>query len=192
VKTAIIYYSLGGNCALAAAALKDLFAGAGKTADLVEIKTVDAKRRRGFAKYAWGCSQVLLGKKPALRPLDFDPAGYDLLILGAPVWAGSPAPPAASFLRTVDLRGKRAALFCCHAGGKGRALEKFRALLPGAVIAGEIDLVNPAGNPGGLREKLRPWVESLGGPGAGRPRGTDGQRIDGDEGGCGVGKQAAP
>jgi hypothetical protein len=93
--------------------------------------------------------------------MDFDPAPYDLIIMGAPVWAGSPAPAMVSFLGKTELGGKKAALFCCHAGGKGRALEKFRALAFGAVIAGELDLRNPASNPEGLNEKLTGWMQSL-------------------------------
>jgi hydroxymethylglutaryl-CoA reductase len=100
-------------------------------------------------------------KKPVLLPLVFDPAPYDLIILGMPVWAGSPAPAMVSFLDKVSLSGKKTALFCCHAGGKGKALEKFRAIVPGAVIAGELDLRKPAAAPEGLGEKLSGWLQSL-------------------------------
>jgi flavodoxin len=162
MKTAIVYYSFEGNCALVARTLKKCIEAApvdGK-ADLYEIKTADAKKRSGFSKYVWGGSQVLMHKKPALLPLAFDPAPYDLVVLGSPVWAGSPAPAMVSFLDTTALGGKKLALFCCHAGGKGRALEKFRALVPGADIAGELDLRMP-GDPEGLAGKLSDWLQSL-------------------------------
>jgi flavodoxin len=161
LKTAIVYYSFEGNCALTAQTLKEILEAApfnGK-ADLYEIRTADAKKRTGFSKYVWGGSQVFMRKKPALLPMDFDPAPYDLIILGAPVWAGSPAPAMVSFLDKAKPDGKKAAVFCCHAGGKGKALEKFRALVPGAV--GELDLRNPAANPEGLNEKLSGWLQSL-------------------------------
>jgi flavodoxin len=160
---AIVYYSFEGNCALAARTLKGLIEGApfnGK-ADLYEIKTADAKKRVGLSKYIWGGGQVLMRKKPALLSPAFDPAPYDLVVLGTPVWAGSPAPAMVSFLDKTALGGKKTALFCCHAGGKGRALEKFRALVPGAAIAGELDLCKPAANPEGLAGKLRDWLQSL-------------------------------
>jgi flavodoxin len=163
MKTAIVYYSFEGNCALTARTLKEILEAApfkGK-ADLHEIKTVDGKKRTGFSKYVWGGSQVFMHRKPPLAPVAFDPAAYDLIILGTPVWAGSPAPAMASFLDKISLHGKKTALFCCHAGGKGKALEKFRALAPGAVIAGELDLRSPAAAPEGLGEKLAGWLQSL-------------------------------
>jgi flavodoxin len=163
MKTAIIYYSYERNCALAARTLRGILESApfnGK-ADLHEIKTIDDKRRTGFSKYFWGGSQVLMRKKPPILPMAFDPAPYDLIILGTPVWAGSPAPAMVSFLDKTTLNGKKTALFCCHAGGKGKALEKFRALIPGALIAGELDMVNPAADPEGLGERLSGWLRGV-------------------------------
>lgn len=158
MKTAIVYYSFEGNCAFAGHILQKLLG-----ADLFEIKTVDTKKRRGLAKYFWGGRQVIMGKKPFLQPLAVDPAPYDLIILGTPVWAGSPAPAMVSFLDKTMLSGKTLALYCCHAGGKGRALEKFRALVSGSTIAAELDLVNPAANPEKAREALETWAKSLAG-----------------------------
>jgi flavodoxin len=162
MKTAIVYYSLEGNCALAAQTLGDVLAARfGVKPDLFRIQTADDKKRRGLRKYLWGGGQVLMNARPALRPLEFDPAPYDLVIVGAPVWAACPAPPAAAFLEQNPVRGKRVALFICHAGGKGKAMEKLAALLPGNENAGGIDLVNPSGDPR-LREKLEAWAETLG------------------------------
>jgi flavodoxin len=159
MKTAIIYYSFEGNSALAAGILKELFSKRGGV-EVLEIKTVDTKKRKGFSKYLWGGSQVVMHKKPPIQNLSFDPSSCDLIILGCPVWAASPAPPMASFLEKAEIRGKRVALFCCHAGGAGKALEKFRSLAAGNTIAGEIDLANPA-RAENLRERLSSWAESL-------------------------------
>lgn len=158
MKTAIIYYSLDGNCAFAGRILQKLLG-----ADLFEIKTVDTKKRRGIAKYFWGGRQVMMGKKPDLQPLTVDPSAYDRIVLGAPVWAGSPAPAMAAFLDKTPLNGKTIALYCCHGGGKGKAPEKLRALIGGNTVIGEIDLVNPAANPEKAREALEAWAKSLGG-----------------------------
>jgi hypothetical protein len=82
--------------------------------------------------------------------------------LGAPVWAASPAPPLLSFLETANIQGKKLALFCCHAGGMGKALEKIKAQLSGNTIAGQIDFCNPAkANGGGIPEKLAEWVKNF-------------------------------
>jgi flavodoxin len=156
MKTAILYYSLDGSCACTARILQQITG-----ADLFEIKTVDTTKRRGLRKMAWGVFQVMSGRKPALQPLPFRAEDYDRIMLGAPVWAGAPAPAMAAFLSAAALRGKTLALYCCHRGGKGKALAIFRALVPGNVIAGELDLAGPAANPGKTRETLEAWLSAL-------------------------------
>jgi flavodoxin len=157
MKTAIVYYSYEGNCARIAELLRAEF-----NADLIALQTVDGKVRKGLAKYAWGGAQVFMKKLPALKPCQFEPAAYDLIILGAPVWAGSPAPPLQSFLTQTKISGKRAALYCCHLGGIGKALEKMRVLLPGNTIAGSIDFINPsAGNEQEIKRKIAEWAQTL-------------------------------
>jgi flavodoxin len=157
MKTAVIYYSFEGNCALVAKAIKDAL-----NADIFEIKTRDRKKRTGFAKYLWGGFQVIMHKKPELEPLSIDIKAYDLLILGSPVWAASPAPAMYSFLSKTEVTGKKIALFCCHAGGKGKAFDKFKALLPGNTIVGEIDFQNAAGEESApLKQKINEWVKTL-------------------------------
>jgi flavodoxin len=158
VKTAVVYYSYEGNCALVAETLKGIL-----NADVLEIKTADTKKRGGLAKFFWGGGQVLMHRKPALLSYAFDAGAYDLIILGSPVWAGSPAPAMESFLGKTKIAGKKIALFVCHAGGKGKALEKFRALVPGNDIAGEIDFINPAEDGGEeMKKKIGAWAKSLG------------------------------
>jgi flavodoxin len=160
MKTAIIYYSYEGNSALVAESIKAVLG-----ADAFEIKTIDKKQRRGFAKYFWGCGQVVMHKKPAIEPLATDFSAYGLVVLGTPVWAGSPAPAMVSFLEKTKLSGKRIALFCCHGGGKRKAFERFRALLPGNDIAGEIDFLNAAKeNPAVLKQKISEWVKGVNTP----------------------------
>jgi flavodoxin len=159
MKTAVVFYSYDGNCAFVAEELK-----ARLNAELVRLYTKDEKRREGFAKYAWGGSQVLMRKKPALKPYAFDAAAYDLIIIGAPVWAGSPAPPVRTFLSDAKISGKKIAFFLCHAGGRGKAMDKLREMLAGNTIAAETDFTNPgsAGNTDAAKQRITQWVESMG------------------------------
>ena len=158
MKAAVIYYSYEGNSVLVADALRDALG-----ADVFRIKTVDKKKRTGLAKYAWGGGQAVMGKKPAIEPLSVDINAYDLIILGMPVWAGSPAPPIVSFLSGNKITGKKIALFCCYSGGKGKAFEKLKALLPGNTIVSEIDIKDPAKmDSAELKQKISEWVKTLG------------------------------
>jgi flavodoxin len=158
MKTAIIYYSLDGNCAAAADVMK-----AALNADVFEIKTVDSRKRKGFFKILRGVFQVMRNKKPALHPLVVDIAAYELLILGTPVWVGSPAPAVISFLGGTKITGKKLALFCSHRGGPGKVFDKLKAILPGNAIAGEIDFVSAAGmDSAELKQKINGWIKAIG------------------------------
>ena len=158
MKTAVVFYSHDENCAFIAEQIKALV-----NADLVRLYTRDEKKRGGLAKYAWGGAQVFMHKKPALKPWQFDPAAYDLIILGTPVWAANPAPPMQSFLSQAKISGKNVALFICHMGGKGKAMEKFKSLLAGNTIAGETDFPKPlADSRDAVKVRLTEWLKSLG------------------------------
>ena len=104
---------------------------------------------------------VFMKKKPPLKPYTFDPAAYDLIILGAPVWAGSPAPPLKTLLSETAMSGKKIALFVCHAGGKGNALGKFKAMLPGNEIVAEADFKEPLKNSDEAERQITDWVKSI-------------------------------
>ncbi|MDR2494320.1 MAG: NAD(P)H-dependent oxidoreductase [Spirochaetaceae bacterium] len=157
MKTIIIYFSYDGNCDMVAKQLQ-----APLNADLLRLYLEDDTCRKGFAKYLWGGGQALGNKAPALKPYAADLAGYDLVVIGAPVWAGSPAPALRSFFENTAFSGKKAALFCCHAGGKGKALEKLRQRVAGNDVIGETDFVNPAKqDPRGVREKAEAWARDL-------------------------------
>lgn len=138
MKTAIVYYSLDGNCAFVATQLAERL-----NADVIRIKLADDKKRKGIIKYLWGGSMVVFKRRPAIKPVNFDPAPYDSIILGSPVWANSLAAPMRSFLADASITGKKISLFVCYAGDAGVSLEKFKEMLPGNEIIAEAYFHNP-------------------------------------------------
>jgi flavodoxin len=156
MKAAVVFYSYDGNCAFVAEQIKDQL-----HADLLCLQMKDEKRRKGFAKILWGGGMVFKKKKPPLKPYTFDPAAYDLIVIGAPVWAGTPAPPIQTFLSETSMSGKKAALFVSHAGGKGKALAKFKALLPGNEIVAETDFRGPLGDRKTVQQQIEDWVKGF-------------------------------
>ena len=129
--------------------------------DLLRLCLEDGAHRTGVAKYLWGIGHV--GKKtPALQPYTIDTESYDLFVIGAPVWAGAPAPALNSFFEKTTLAGKKVALFCCHAGGMGKALEKLGRKVSGNTVIGSIDFVNPAkGEQQTALAKAQSWAQTL-------------------------------
>jgi len=156
MKTAVVFYSLSGSCALIAQELK-----ARLDADLLRLHTENEKPRRGFAKFFWGIGVMLGIKKAPLKPYTFNPSAYDLIIIGTPVWAGSPARPIQAFLAETGITGKKVALFVCHNGGAGKSLEKFKALLPGNDISAEADFIAPVKNIEKANQQAADWAKVL-------------------------------
>ncbi|MDR2394686.1 MAG: NAD(P)H-dependent oxidoreductase [Treponema sp.] len=157
MKTGVIYFSYEGNCRLIAEQINAVVHG-----DILALQLEEDKPRKGLAKYVWGGRQVILNQRPALKPYTFDSTAYDLLIIGTPVWAGSPTPALDTFLEQTRITGKQVALFCCCAGSKGKVFDKLKRSLPGNTFVGEMVFINPAKqDTGALATRIRLWLEEL-------------------------------
>ena len=160
MKTAIVYYSMGGNTAWAAGQLASRLG-----AELIALRPRKAYPDKGFRKFLWGGKSAVMGETPALEPYGFDAAQYDRIILGAPLWAGRIAPPLRSFL--AEQRGALAdktlaAFLCCGGGSTDKAFAQLRELLEGA-LAAELTLVDPKDRPSRENEtKLDDFCRALG------------------------------
>jgi flavodoxin len=157
MKTLVVYFSYTGSCGLAAEVLKNSL-----NADVLELKLADDKERKGLAKYIWGGKQVFSHIKPPLKPYRADWQGYDLIIIGGPVWAGSLSPALATFLDGTRISGKKIALFCFYMGSLGRFFEQAKAVLAGNTVVGERGFTLPSGaNRAEALENVRAWAQSL-------------------------------
>ena len=160
MKTLIVYYSLEGNTDYAAKKIAE------KTGfDTLRLEPVKGYPDSGFRKFVWGGKSAVMAETPALLPYSFDPAAYERLIFGFPVWAGNMAPPLRTFIRDNDLRGKTIAAFACESGsGAERALGKLKACLNIPALAAELILIDPQDRPSKANEeKLQAFCAALGG-----------------------------
>ncbi len=139
--TLVIYYSFEGNTQLMAESMAQA-----THADILPITPEKEMTSKGFSKYIWGGSQVVMKQKPAILPLQVDLKEYDLLLLGTPVWAWTYAPPIATLLHTTDFSHKAVGLFACHGGQLGKTFFHLKKQLVNSRILGEIDFFEPASN----------------------------------------------
>jgi len=156
MKTALVIYSLDGNCAYAADIIKSNL-----NADLIRIQTKDEKKRGKAARFFWAGGMMFSKRNPPVKEYQFDPSVYDLIIIGVPVWAGSPAAPVKTFLSQTPITGKKTAVFVCHAGGKGKSLDILKSYLKGNIIIGEADFLNPAKNNEEINKNISDWANKL-------------------------------
>ena len=158
MKKLVIYYSLSGNTAYIGKTIAE-----GMGADVVELKLKKEMSRWGFVKYLQAAKQALLKERPELLPMDKDPASYDVLCIGTPVWAFSFAPALRTFFENVKVSGKKIALFCSSGGGPGKTIEKMKEELAGNNIIGEIGFVKPLADKDKNREKAVKWAQEIAG-----------------------------
>jgi len=131
-RSLVAYYSLTGHTRALAHAIRDASAG-----QLEEI--AEPRARIGFPGEMRALVDSLLRRAPPIRTPERDPAHYELLLLGGPVWAGRIAAPVRTYARTVAARARDLAFFCTYdADGAATALEELAELCgrqPKAVLA---------------------------------------------------------
>lgn len=157
MKILVVYYSYDGNTRFIAETVANEL-----DADIHELKPVKEMKSKGFLKYVWGGTMVAMKRKPRLLPLDKNPADYDLIIIGTPVWNSTMAPPVRSFLDTFGSGVKLAALFCSFSGGVKKTFAEMKELMGDCEVAGEKGFLDPlARNESESSKAAREWAKSL-------------------------------
>ena len=125
MKSIIVYYSYSGNTRKAADILSRYLKTKGEAA-VVELKPLDESGN--FFKQG---NRAFRKVRAQLTEVNFDLSGYDLICLGTPVWAFSPAPAMNTYLdKCSGLQGKEVVLFCTTGGtGIDRCLNYMEGLL---------------------------------------------------------------
>lgn len=141
MKILVVYYSLNGNTKLIADAISDVM-----NCDILRLNPKKDVPQNGFFKFLWGGKQVIFNQKPELQPFNKDLSGYDLIIMGSPVWAGSYVPAFNTFLSEVTMVNKKIALFCCYAGSEGKIFNAFKSQLGNNEVIGQIGFKDPIKN----------------------------------------------
>lgn len=157
MRTLVVFFSLDGNTRFIAGQIAEAI-----DADLVPLSTRKPYPTKGPLKYFCGGRDVLFGKQPELTNGPIDWEGYDTIIIGSPVWAGSCAPPMATFLSEYPITSKRVAVFACHGGGGAeKCLDKMKSALSSNECIGEIDFTNPRTHPETSAAEAIRWASGL-------------------------------
>ena len=155
MKTAVVYYSLTGNCDHVAEKIP---------ADRLRIEPVKAYPASGAKKFYWGGKSAMMAEEPALKPYDFHAEDHDCIILGFPVWAFTVAPPLRTFIaeNKEALQKRKVAAYACCSGLKGeKALDKLEKIL-GKPLAARLLLIDPLnGKDQDLEKKLESFLKEL-------------------------------
>ena len=153
MKTLVIYYTRSGNAKFMAETIA-----AELGADIEEV--IDLKNRQGKLAFLPAGRDAMRGKETEIAQTKRTPADYDLIIIGQPVWAGSPTPAIRTYMNKNDLSGKKVALF--FSDSSDQAVEKTKALMPNSTFVGELALPAKAlENKGETKKKITEWCNTL-------------------------------
>lgn len=122
-KILVVYYSKSGNTERVA---KDI--AIRLNADIEKI--IDKKNRAGLIGFIAGGRDAMKKKTTEIGLIEKNPAAYDLVIIGTPVWAGDMAPAARTYL--VQNKDKIRNFACFETSG-GTAAEKIAVSIEEAV-----------------------------------------------------------
>lgn len=109
--TLIAYYSMTGHTRDIATELRRATG-----ADIEEI--AEPKPRHGFTGVVRALIDSIARRTPPIVTAHRDPANYDLLLIGGPVWAGRMAAPVRTYAERYGVKAPRVAFFCTE-GGSG-------------------------------------------------------------------------
>ena len=125
----ILYYSYGGNTRKIAAQIQKALG-----CDTAEIETVTPYTGSYNSVVDQGQQEVNDGFEPEIKPLVKNPADYDTIILGTPVWWYTYAPAVKTVLSAADWAGKTVYPFATNGGWIGHTFKDFEKACHGAAV----------------------------------------------------------
>lgn len=109
--TLVAYYSMSGNTRKLANEIRNAMDG-----ELEEIS--EPRPRHGFGGVMRAMFDAVARRTPPILAASHNPAEYDLLVIGGPVWAGRMAAPVRTYAQRYGARARHVAFFCTE-GGRG-------------------------------------------------------------------------
>ena len=152
----IVYYSFSGKTAEVATLIQEATGG---TLHKIETKKtyspLQAIRMMEEENEAGG------DFLPDLQSTIPDIAGYDLILIGSPVWRQAVPPPVLSFLKQCDFKGKKVAPFVTSKGNAGDFFTLLGQKLQRAQALQGEEFSNNLSGTAALSSKVEAWLKQL-------------------------------
>ncbi|WP_230742712.1 flavodoxin family protein [Methanooceanicella nereidis] len=154
MKTLIVYYSRTGKTRMVAHKLSSMLG-----CDIEEI--TDKEDRSGPIGFLRSGRQARDKELIDINDLSKDPASYDMIIIGTPVWAWTMASPVRSFIHKYRDRFNKVAIFCtCGSVGADSAMSEIE-VLSGKKALSFLGLKNAELKEDLCGQKLKGFVEEI-------------------------------
>ncbi|MEM2902803.1 MAG: flavodoxin [Candidatus Bathyarchaeia archaeon] len=131
MRTLVVFYSRTGNTRLVSEAIARSL-----NADVEEIK--DKKSRDGILGFLRSGYEAIFGRLSCIEPTEKGPEGYDLVIIGSPVWAGRLSSPVRTYMSLYGNKIKKVAFFATCSVGSGKIFKQMKEISKPPIAALEI------------------------------------------------------
>ena len=154
MKSLVVFYSRTGTTKRIGEALAQLL-----ECDSEEI--VDTKKRSGPLGFVSAGRDAQAKKLTTLVDIKHDPALYDLVILGTPVWGGTLSSAMRTYISANESKFKRVAFFCTQGGTDNKQLfDEMEALCEQRPV-GTLAVSQEEVEKGTYQDKLRQFAYRL-------------------------------
>ncbi|MGI9659868.1 MAG: flavodoxin family protein [Gaiellaceae bacterium] len=154
VKILVVYYSRTGRTKQVAETVA-----AGLGADLAAIEGVD--NRAGVLGYFWAGRDGLFGRCGSIHSTETEPAGYDLVLVGTPVWAGRLSAPVRTYIANHKTDLRHVAFFCTEGGYGGPRVFKTMNDLSGQQPVATLEITGGDLRSGRYRDKVSAFTRHI-------------------------------
>jgi flavodoxin len=154
MKSLVVYYTRTGNAKFVSEVVAKQLG-----ADIEEV--VDQKKRSGPIGWINAGKDAKQENEAQINPTKYNPADYELIVIGTPVWAWRPTPAIRSYIKKNDFSGKKVALILTCDGGPKEALDRTKSLLPNSTVAADLILTKPLSNKEETEKKITEWCNTL-------------------------------
>jgi flavodoxin len=154
MKTLVIYFSRTGHTQKIAEAIAAEYG-----ADIERIKEFDD--RFGVSKYLAAGRDAIFKRLGPIQPTQNNPAQYDLIILGTPIWAWNVSPPMRAYIAGHKSKLNQVAFFCTEGGSGGQRAFREMADLIGKQPVATLEVTEPDLKSGADKEKLITFYHAI-------------------------------
>lgn len=154
MKALVVYFSRTGTTKKVASAIAKIL-----KCDMDEI--TEPKSRKGIAGYLRSGKESMKKIIPSINPAKKNPASYDILIIGTPIWGWTVSSPVRAYLSQNKDKIKKTAYFCTMGGsGSKNAFQEMEIICSKKPVA-TLELTTAEVNKQDYTDKLKKFMDKL-------------------------------
>lgn len=153
MKALVVYYSRSGTTKKVADSISTML-----KCDIEEI--IDEKNRKGIIGFIKSGRDAMKKSLTTIKPMKLDPANYDLVIIGTPIWASTFVPAVRAYIENNKDKIKAIGLFFSGGETSNNSISQMEELI-GKKAKASLGLTTKEVKSESYIEKVKEFVKGL-------------------------------